>query len=221
MERRTLLRAALGTAGLAAPRIGRAQGAGVLRFVPYVDLAILDPMVNTASQTRTYGYMVFDTLYAQDGSYRAQPEMVDGHQVEDEHRLWTLTLRDGLRFHDGTPVLARDCVASIRRWMVRDTFGQVLAAQVDELSALDDRRFRFRLKKPFPFLALAMGKSQNPCFVMPERIAATDPFQQIRDATGSGPFRFLADEWNPGQRAVWGRFDGYQPRQEAPDAGSA
>ena len=121
MKRRDLLRGAglgagLGAAALAMPRVGRAQGAKVLKFVPYVDLAILDPMINTASQTRTYGYLVYDTLYSSDAGYAARPEMVDGHVIEDDHKLWTLTLRDGLRFHDGSPVLARDAVASIRRW---------------------------------------------------------------------------------------------------------
>ena len=96
MNRRNLLQtAALGAAALAAPRIGRAQASRVLRFVPYVDLAILDPMINTASQTRTYGYMVFDTLYAQDANYQAQPEMVEGHQIDDDYKRWTLTLREG------------------------------------------------------------------------------------------------------------------------------
>src|SRR4051794_2482850 len=99
MRRRSLL---TGAAVLAIPRIGRAQDRTTLRFVPYVDLAILDPMINTASQTRTYGYMVYDTLYAQDAAYQSRPEMVEGHVIDKDHKLWTLTLRDGLRFHDGT-----------------------------------------------------------------------------------------------------------------------
>lgn len=214
MERRALLRAAaLGTAGLAAPRIGRAQGAGVLRFVPYVDLAILDPMVNTASQTRTYGYMVFDTLYAQDGSYRAQPEMVDGHQVEDEHRLWTLTLRNGLRFHDGAPVLARDCVASLRRWGAADPAGRAMAAQVAEMTAPSDRVIRIRMRQPYRQLPDMLGKiAPSMACIMPERIAVLPASKAVTEVVGSGPFRFVADERVPGSRATFERFASYVPR---------
>ena len=209
--------AAAAASHLAGPALSQGAGARTLRVVPQANLTSLDPVWTTAVVTRNHAYLVYDQICAVDAANTPRPQMAEGWEIGQDGREWTFTLRPGLRFHDNEAVRARDCVVSIRRWMVRDTFGQVLSAQVDELSALDDRRFRFRLKKPFPFLALAMGKSQNPCFVMPERIAATDPFQQIRDATGSGPFRFLADEWNPGQRAVWGRFDAYQPRQEAPD----
>ena len=138
-----------------------------------------------------------------------------------EGRLWTITLRDGLRFHDGAPVLARDCVASIRRWAARDGFGQTLLAATDALDAPSDRTIRFRLKAPFPRLAEALGKLSSPVpFMMPERLARTDPTQQLREAVGSGPFRFLQDEWRPGAGAAWARFDGYVPRQERPDGAS-
>ncbi|WP_376091414.1 ABC transporter substrate-binding protein [Roseomonas sp. CCTCC AB2023176] len=200
----------------AAPAIAQNTAARTLRVIPQANLTSLDPVWTTAVVTRNHAYLVYDQLCAVDAVGTPRPQMASW-EIGDDGKSWTFALRDGLRFHDSQPVRAADCVASIRRWAARDTFGQALWAQVDELAALDDRRFRFRLKKPFPFLALAMGKSQNPCFVMPERVASTDPFQQVRDASGSGPFRFVQGEWNPGQRAVWTRFEGYQPRQEPPD----
>ncbi len=114
MRRRDLL--AAGAAGLALPAIGRAQAARTLRFIPQADLSILDPHLNTAYVTRNHGFMVYDTLYGLNGRYEVSGQMVAGHQVDDDGKRWTLTLRDGLRWHDGTPVLARDCAASIRRW---------------------------------------------------------------------------------------------------------
>jgi peptide/nickel transport system substrate-binding protein len=124
-------------------------------------------------------------------------------------------LRDGLKFHDGTPVLARDCVASIRRWSRRDGFGGALMASTDELSAPDDKTIQFRLKAPFPLLLDALGKSTAPaCYIMPERIAQTDPFKQITEYIGSGPMRFKKDEWVPGAKAIFEKFDGYVPRAE-------
>jgi peptide/nickel transport system substrate-binding protein len=209
--------AAPGLSAVHAPAIAQGTEARTLRVIPQANLTSLDPVWTTAVVTRNHAYLVYDQICAVDSTNTPRPQMAEGWEIGSDGREWTFTLRPNLRFHDNEQVRSADCVASLRRWMVRDVFGQALAAQVDELSALDDRRFRFRLKRPFPFLALAIGKSQNPCFVMPERIAKTDPFQQVRDATGSGPFRFVANEWNPGQRAVWQKFDGYRPRQEEPN----
>ena len=130
MRRRTLLAAAL-----AMPAIGRSAEASVLRIVPASDLAALDPVWTTAPVVRNHAYMVFDTLYAMDAELRIQPQMVAGHVVERDGLLWTLTLREGLLFHDGAPVLARDAVASIRRFVRADSYGEALAQAIDELSA--------------------------------------------------------------------------------------
>jgi peptide/nickel transport system substrate-binding protein len=211
MKRRTFL---TGTAAsLAAPSILRAAGTGVLKFVPQSDVTILDPIWTTAYVTRNHGFMIFDTLYGIDNAYKAQPQMVDGHTIENDGKLWKLTLRDGLSWHDGTPVLARDCVASIERWGKRDPFGQTLAAYTDELSAPDDRTIVFRLKRPFALLPDALGKpGSNFCAMMPERLAKTDPFKQITEMVGSGPFKWNTAERVVGARAVYDRNAAYQPR---------
>ena len=215
LPRRTLLKAAA-TLPLAAPRIAAAQSPRVLKFIPQADLAVLDPIWTTAYVTRNHGFMVFDTLYGQDAHYKAQPQMVEGATTDDDGKLWKLTLRAGLKFHDGSPVLARDCVASLQRWGRRDSFGQALMAVTDELSAADDRTIVFKLKKAFPLLPDALGKTgSNIPVIMPERLAKTDPFTQVTEMVGSGPFRFKADERVAGSRVVYERFAGYQPRQEA------
>ena len=210
MKRRALLATAAAT--LATPRAGRAAGSTVLRFIPQADLSILDPHVNTAYVTRNHGYMVYDTLYGMDAQYRVSGQMVEGHTTEDDGRRWTLTLRPGLRWHDGEPVLARDCVASIRRWGARDTFGQTLLAVTDALEAPDDRRIVFRLRQPFPLLREALAKTgvYMPA-MMPERLARTDPATPVTEIVGSGPFRWKADERVPGARAVWERNAAYVP----------
>jgi peptide/nickel transport system substrate-binding protein len=137
--------------------------------------------------------------------------MAAGHSVEDDGLRWVITLRDGLSFHDGEPVRAVDVAASVRRWMARNTFGQALAAVTDEITALDDRRLQIRLKRPFPLLPNALGNAGSPAFVMPERLARTDPYKQVTDTTGSGPFRFKADEYNSGSLAVYERNAAYVP----------
>jgi peptide/nickel transport system substrate-binding protein len=153
MRRRELLKAAgASLAAITAPRIGRAERPNKLVFVPTSDLGVLDPVVTGIRSTRNHAYLVFDTLYGIDTSWTAQPQMVEGHQVDEDGLLWTLTLREGLRFHDKEPVLARDVVASIRRFAARISFANALMAATEELSAPDNRTVRFRLKRPFPHL---------------------------------------------------------------------
>jgi peptide/nickel transport system substrate-binding protein len=213
MKRRTLLTMAATT--LAAPRIGNAQAARPLRFVHDADIAVLDPVATTNYQTRDHAFMVFDTLYGQDNAYRARPQMVAGHVTENDGRIWKLTLREGLAFHDGSKVLARDAVASVARWGKRDSYGQALMARVDELSAPDDRTIQFRLQSPFPLLPDALAHfSPSMCAIMPARLAETDAYKPVSEMVGSGPFRFKTDERVSGSRVVYEKFAGYMPRDE-------
>jgi peptide/nickel transport system substrate-binding protein len=201
---------------LAAPGISRAADSNVLRFVPYANLANLDPIWNTQTGTRDASLLIWDTLYGVDEKLEPQPQMVEAHEVSPDWTTWTFRLRPNLKFHDNEPVLSKDVVASILRWMARDnSMGRRIKAILDVLEAQDDRTFRFRLNAPFPKLLYALGKSSVPCaFIMPARIAATDPYRQISDHVGSGPMRFKNDEWVPGSSAVFERFAGYVPRAE-------
>ncbi len=210
MRRRSLLMSA--TATLTTPSIGRAAELSVVKVVPQSDLGSIDPIWTPAIITRCHGYLVYDTLYGVTLGLQARPQMAVGEQIEDDGRLVTITLRDGLIFHDGEKVRAIDCVASIRRWMQRNSFGDTLAGLTEELTVLDDRRLRFRLSRPFPLLTRALANPSQPAYIMPERIARTDPFKQIDDATGSGPFRFKRDEFNSGSRVVYESHAGYVPR---------
>ena len=195
MQRRDVLKSALvGATALAAPRLARAEAQRVLKFIPQADLASLDPVWTTADVTRNHAHMVFDTLYGIDDKYLPHPQMAEGHTVNADKTQWDITLRDGLKFHDNTPVLAKDCVASIQRWWKRDVFGAVLATATDELSAPSDKVIRFKLKQPFALLPDALAVTTNMCCIMPERLAKTDPFQQVTEMVGSGPFKFIAAE---------------------------
>ena len=211
--RRTFL-AGSATAALTASALAQPASAKLLRFIPQSDLTVLDPIWTTAYVTRNHGFMVFDTLFGMDSQYRPSPQMLAGFKTEDDGKLWTLGLRSGLKFHDGEPVLARDCVASINRWSKRDAFGQALMAATDELSARDDQTIVFRLKRPFALLPSALGKTQTYVpVIMPERLAKTDPGTQVTEMIGSGPFRFLASERVAGARVAYEKFAGYVPRE--------
>jgi peptide/nickel transport system substrate-binding protein len=216
MHRRDVLRAA-GAALLASPALSQPAQNRLLKFVPQANLTSVDPIWTTATVTRNHGYLVYDCLYGLDEQFRPHPQMAEGTAFEDGGLVATVTLRPGLFFHDGEPVRAQDAVASLNRWMARSPIGQKLRDYTEELAALDDRRLRFRLKRPFPLLLNALGSVATPTpFIMPERIARTDPFQQIRESIGSGPYRFAQAEFNSGSLAVYTRNERYVPN---PDAG--
>ena len=182
--------------------------------MPQANLSALDPVWTTATVVINHAFMVYDTLYGMDDAGEMRPQMCAGHEVSDDELTWTFTLRDGLMFHDKEKIRALDCVTSIARWAARDSFGQQLTAATQEMKALDDQRFTIRLKKPFRLMLYGLGARY--CFMMPERVARTSPLEQLKDPTGSGPFRFSANEWVSGARAVYTKFDGYVLRQEKP-----
>lgn len=211
MKRRAFV-AAAGAAMLARPSL--AAGVKPLIFVPQANLTSLDPVWTTATVTRNFAYMVYEMLYGRDEGFTPRPQMVEGHVIDDDGRRWTMKLREGLTWHDGAPVLARDCVASLGRWMKRDAVSTTINQRVDAIEAADDRTLVWRLKKPFPLLPHFLSKVQPQPVMMPERLAATDPYKQVSEVVGCGPFRFLKDEYVSGSRAVFAKFDAYESRRE-------
>jgi peptide/nickel transport system substrate-binding protein len=204
--------------GLCRPAIAQPSGARTLRFVPQAGYVTPDPIWTTAIVVQTHAFMVWDMPYGVDLALNPHPQMCAGHEVSDDGLTWTFTLREGLLFHDGEPVRGVDMIASIRRWGRTDSFGQRLLALAADMSAPDDRRFRIRLTQPFPQMlyALGIGGGQS-CFIMPERLANTPSSQPVSEYIGSGPFRFVHNEWLSGVHSVYARFDKYVPRQEPPD----
>ena len=221
MDRRTLLKGLAGagslaaTGGLSIPALSQGAAARTLRFVPQADLANFDPVWGTQYVVRNAAALVWDTLYGFDARLQPQRQMVEAEETSDDGLIWTFRLRPGLKFHDGEPVRAKDVVASLTRWSNRDAMGLMLKAIQNELTAVDDRTFKWVLKQPYPKMLLALGKNSTPCaFIMPERLAQTDPFKQISEYVGSGPMRFARSEWVPGAKSVFEKFADYVPRQE-------
>lgn len=211
-------RGALGLAAASIIRPREARANKVVNLVLESEVTILDPHFITAAITRTFGLHVFDMLFAMAGNGDIRPQMVDSHDVSSDRLTWNFRLRDGLKWHDGTPVTAADCVASIARWAPRDPLGRMLRAATDRMEARDARSFAIALKEPFPLMLQVLGKPNAPLPVMmPERLARTPGDQRITDPVGSGPFRFRADQWRPGSVMLLERNPDYVPRREAPD----
>jgi peptide/nickel transport system substrate-binding protein len=205
----------LSAVGLLALSLGSADAQVTLRVAPHSDLKILDPIWTGGYITRNHGYLIYDTLFAVDEQGEVRPQMVDRYDVSADKLTYTFTLRDGLLWHDGAPVTAEDCIASIKRWAAKDIVGQKIMLFVDKITAVDARTFAVRLKEPTGLLIFALGKpSVLVPFMMPKRVAETDPNTQISDFTGSGPFVFSRSEWKPGNKVVYTKFDRYKPRAE-------
>lgn len=215
--RRLLPAAALSLAAALVPLANGARAETVLRTVMHSDLKILDPVWTAGNITRNHGYMIYDTLFAYDANGVVQPQMVDRYELSADKKTYTFTLREGLLWHDNQPVTAEDCVVSIKRWAVKDAAGQLMMRYLEDISPVDARTFKMVLKQPISIVLPSLAKRSGlPAFMMPKRVAETDPSKQISDFIGSGPFMLKRDEWKPGNMTVYLKFPGYKPRSEPP-----
>src|SRR6195256_3129472 len=197
--------------GLATPSFPAGK---TITAVMHSHLRTIDPGFTTSSTTRDHGYMVYDTLLATDSSFKIQPQMADW-KVSDDKLTYTFTLRDGLKWHDGAPVTAEDCVASLKRWGRNDSMGQKLMDFTASIEASDAKTITLKLKEPYGLVLESIGKpSSYTPFMMPKRLAETPAGQQIKEQIGSGPFKFVQAEFQPGVKAVYEKNTDYVPRKE-------
>ncbi|MEK9775691.1 MAG: ABC transporter substrate-binding protein, partial [Quisquiliibacterium sp.] len=206
MSSSSLFRRSLTAVTVGAALLGSAPAFSevTLRVVPHSNLAVLDPIWTTAYMSRNHGYMIYDTLFGTDENGQIKPQMVDTWTVSDDKRLFTFKLRKGLEFHDGAPVTGEDVIASLQRWGKRDAMGSALMQFVARMDSPAPDTFRIFLGEACGFVLEALGKpSSNVPFIMPKRVAETDPFKQITEYVGSGPYIFKRDEFKPGDKAVY------------------
>ncbi|MBI3498188.1 MAG: ABC transporter substrate-binding protein [Proteobacteria bacterium] len=186
-----------------------------LKVVPYADLRNIDPIWTTATITTTHAFMIYDTLLAMDDGFHPQPQMLESYQVSPDGLRYSLTLRPGLKWHDGPSVTARDVVASLRRWAQRDDEGRIAFSLTASLEAEGDRSIVWQLKEPYGQLIDNLAKIGAAVpFIMPERVAKTDGFTQITENIGSGPYKFASKDWSPGHLVAYERNLDYVPRRE-------
>jgi peptide/nickel transport system substrate-binding protein len=195
-----------------------AAGAQTLKVAMGSDVKILDPIWSTAYIQRDFGYMVWDVLFALDDKLEVKPEMVETWNVSPDQLTWTFTLRVN-KWSNGQPVTSEDCIASIKRWGARDSMGQRMMEQVAGFEAVDARTFTMKMKQPYGLVLASLAKvSSSAAFMMPRKTAETPSTAQIKveDVIGSGPFVFKADEWKPGEKAVFTKNTVSMPRAEPP-----
>src|SRR3954454_18584795 len=213
--KRPIMAAALPVLALSLALTSQVSAAGkTVTAVMHSDLRVIDPGFTTAYITRDHGYMVYDTLLSVDSSFKIQPQMADW-KVSDDKLTYTFTLRDGLKWHDGTLVTAEDCVASLKRWGRNDVMGQKLTDFTASLDAPDAKTIVLKLKEPYGLVLESIGKPSSLVpFMMPKRLAEAAPGQQIPEQIGSGPFKFVKAEFQPGVKAIYEKNGDYVPRKE-------
>ena len=222
ITRRTAIRTGAAAASLlGAPGIVRAQtkpaANRTIRAVFHGDVPTFDPIWTTANMAAYHGGMVYDTLFGIDANYQPQPQMVSKYALSDDKKTWSFELRDGLKWHDGTPVTSADVVPSLKRWAARDGAGQHMMLRVAGIEAKGDKGFEIKLKEPYGLVLDALAKTSTPiCFMMRKKEAETDPMQKIADTVGSGPFKLNMDETRVGTSYVYDRNPDYVPRAEPP-----
>jgi peptide/nickel transport system substrate-binding protein len=216
---RTCLGLAIAAAGVSVAPVAGAQGTGTVKVVLQTQLKILDPVLTPAYSTRNHGYLVYDTLFSMDDKSMPQPQMVDTWTQSADKLTYTFKLRNGLKFHDGSPLTSEDVIASLRRWSERDQMGARLMASTEALTATDASTFTFKLKRPYGLLIETLGKQGSPVpFIMPKRIASVPASQGITEVVGSGPYKFVAADFQPGVKATYLKNTDYVPRKETASA---
>jgi peptide/nickel transport system substrate-binding protein len=211
------LAAALLATSLLAAAGGAAAQTKTLRFVAHADVKILDPTFTTAYISRNFGYMVYDTLFAQDANGVPKPQMVEKWTSSKDGKEWSFTLRPGLKFSDGSAVTAADCVASLQRWSGRDSIGRAMTAAGAEWKAVDAGTFTLTLKDSFGLVLDGLAKPSGfPPVILPERLARMPTTAPLTEVVGSGPFLFKRDEWVPGNKVVFLKNPAYVGRKEPP-----
>ena len=186
----------------------------VLRYVPQANMGTMDPVNNLSSVTHQHSWRVYDNLFGEDTAGNIHPQMVESYTLSADEKTYTIKLRPGLKFHDGSPVRSQDVIPSIQRWAKMDGGGKRLAVLDMKLTAVDERTFTLTLREPFPATPGVLAYGSTAMYVMREKEATTDAATPITEVVGSGPFVFNKAEFSPGNKIVYDKFKDYVPRSE-------
>lgn len=210
-SRGIVLAALMGGAALSA------QAETTLRATMHADVRTLDPHWTTQTIAGIHGMLIYDTLFGVDGDGVPHPQMVGDYSVSDDGLEYRFTLRDGLMFHDGTPVTTADVIASLTRWGRKDQAARAMFGYLDKLEAVDDKTFTMKLTAPYGMVLETLGKTGTMVpIIMRAQDAGMSSDEQVTEAVGSGPFMMVKDEWVPGSKTVYVRNPNYVPREGEP-----
>ena len=204
-------------AALALVAASPAYAQSTLKIVAQADLKLVDPIITTADVTAAHAYNIYDVLFAEDAKFGPKPQMVESWSKSADGLTWSFKLRPGLKFHDGSPVTAKDVVPSLKRWGVKIIGAQIMFSRISDIVPTGADTFEIKFKEAFGPVLEVLSNSGNAAFIMREKEATTDPNTAVTETIGSGPFTFVKEEWVPGSKVVYKKNAAYVPRAEAPD----
>jgi peptide/nickel transport system substrate-binding protein len=198
-----------GTAGASLlPRLAVAQAqpaspprrGGVLRMSVDQAVSVLNPLTIRVNPEYLVAELLYSGLTRLTPQMTAEPDLAESWVANAELTEWRFRLRDGVRFHDGTPCTAKDVAASFAAILDPKTAspGRTNVGPIAEVVAEDDHTALFKLSAPYADLAVAVAYSNAK--VIPAAIAQGDLGQLARRAVGTGPFKLVSYE--PDRRIV-------------------
>jgi len=194
-----------------------AGAATTFRYATIAEPPSLDQQVLTSDQATTIAQHVFEGLYTFNKSYDPVPMLVEKESISADGKTITLTLRQGVKFHNGKEMTSADVVASLNRWGKYGVRGPVLFDHIEKVDAPSKYSVRLLFKDVFaPWKTLLAFINGGPV-IYPKEVADSATKQPIPENQyiGTGPYRFV--ERNPGRYILLEKFADYVSRTDAPD----
>jgi peptide/nickel transport system substrate-binding protein len=207
-----VLLAVLGVAALAGAQETPRRG-GILKAAMIGEPPTLDTHTTTATISYQIAWHVFETLYTYDRQYLPIPHLAEGHTVADGGRRYTITLRRGVKFHNGTDLTAADAAASIARWGRLHVTGKTMFKTIEAVEPRDATTLVIHLKEPSGSLLYALASPY--LAIHPKSVLDAAGDQPVKELIGTGPFRFV--EHRPDRHIRLARFKEYSARPEPSD----
>ncbi|MGK9052804.1 ABC transporter substrate-binding protein [Neorhizobium petrolearium] len=201
------------TALVATPSFLMAQEkGGVINVATIGEPPTLDPMVSTADLVGIVTQHIFETLYTFDKNWKVTPLLAESlPEISADGKTYTIKLRTGIKFHDGSDMTSEDVVASLERWKKLASRGKQAAGFIEGIAAADPATVTITLKQPYAPLASLLAFNNSAAIIIPaEKQADT-----MTDFVGTGPY--MLKERKADQYIQLARFDGYKPREGESD----
>jgi peptide/nickel transport system substrate-binding protein len=185
---------------------------GVLKAAMIGEPPSLDLHWTTAVIVQQITWHVYETLYTLDKNLQPIPLLAEGHTVSDEGRRYTITLRRGVRFHNGKEMTSADVVPSLQRWGRMATPGKAIFKTVEAVEATGPHTVVIHLKEPSGSLLFGLARGNNGAAIYPKEVMDAAGTGQVKEVIGTGPYRFV--EHKPDRHIKLARFKDYAARPE-------
>ncbi|GGA22959.1 ABC transporter substrate-binding protein [Psychrobacillus lasiicapitis] len=174
----------------------------------------LDWSYTGASPTRDVAWHIFEMLFALDNDFAIQPMLAESYEVNEDRTLYTIKVREGVKFHDGSVLTAEDVVASIERWGKISSVGKTTFTHIESVTATSENEVQVKLLEPYNSLLADFAAPKSALMIIPAKVAEAAGEQPLKPEhlIGNGPYAF--EKWDRGQEIVVKKFADYSAREE-------